>query len=168
MVATFEALSSDEPQTFLHYDRYGITAGRTKPDNSGYEPELRISADERRCALFLPASDFARLSLIPRQGRDAPAAHSGSLELPLGRNIIIDDSTEEEKSQALRDRYRDWEKILVVGDAAVRSFIELTCDPAREPSEGEEKTHRMANNGIIADLAKSLINSRQLADSLKD
>ncbi len=126
---TFEALEGHEPQSFLHLDRYKITAGRT-PAGKGYDQslDLVVPSHGRSCSVRLRSCDFVQFNLIPRQDFNEPmhASSSSPLELPLGRNVLGDWTGPESEDRAIRDSMRDWEKVLVVGDRAVRSFIDAS------------------------------------------
>jgi hypothetical protein len=164
LVVAFDLLANEDSQAFLHFDRYGITAGKTK---SGDTPRLIIPDGERQSILIMPPSDFARMSLIPRQNPSTPPAsiQTGKPELQLGRNIILDDSTKGEIDRALLDRYREWEQVLVLGENAVKNFSELVSDPANEPSSDPERVEMLALNGIVLGISAHLISGREAISS---
>lgn len=124
----FGLLSGDDPQEFLHIDRYGITVGFT-PSGENH-PTLVIPSHGQSVALRLRSCDYVRYGRIPSDPnflKSQPKAVLDSpRELPLGRNVVLDRTDKGTEAQAVRDTQRDWEKVLVVGQQAVERFVHDT------------------------------------------
>ncbi|HTB48499.1 MAG TPA: hypothetical protein VK712_00265 [Verrucomicrobiae bacterium] len=125
-----ELLAGPTPQTFLHSDRYKITLGQTSPKDGqpNVEQLLPQTTAHRSCSLRVLSCNFVQFSLIPRQDGAIERAESGPVDLKLGRNVLLtarwlSDGTTDEEAQAIRDSQRDWESVLVIGDAAIQSYL---------------------------------------------
>jgi hypothetical protein len=155
----FKTLGAPEEQDFVHIDRYGITLGRT-PEGDGYDAgiDLLLPSHGRSCSLRLRSATSSTFSLQPKQGDKTLEASRGKpIELPLGKNVLLADSSEDDYSSAVYDSFRDWERVLIVGDAAIKKYIYMNW----YEEKGEHVTQkqlgaRIGQVGLILALEKAL------------
>lgn len=112
-------LSGHEEQRFLHIDRYGLTVGESMR-GSNYDDglDLIVSPSGRSVSLRLRNCYYGKIDSVEDVVPPADIKN-GALELPLGKIYLFSDSTEKEAEEAAYNTTRDWERVLVVGIAAV-------------------------------------------------
>jgi hypothetical protein len=124
----FEQLSSSEETAFLHMDPTKVTVGHAQTSRQGdIDLVEKLSANGRPCGVLLGlnSSGFVKLELDDEvKNLDTPSEpKSGQLHLPLGRNVYSANVDSDYREQAIRRMLVPSEKLLVVGDLGITSFV---------------------------------------------
>lgn len=154
----FDALESPEAQDFLHIDRYAVTLGRTnggRGHSSG--TDLVIASHGRSCSLRLHSADTTSFRLQSQQQDEPLQTHRHEpCELPLGRNVVLPGSWPDEYSRAVRNSFRDWERVLIVGQDAIKQYIRTSFFEKREGITNDQYAARIGQVGYLLTLEKEL------------
>lgn len=118
----FELLGQDEPQSFLHIGGQVIHSGQTSP-RGGTGLELLEAPDGRSCSLRLESCDYVSFDLDLDSDAAPQEFEDSTLDLPLGSNVYTAYTDPGYKRRAFHDALDDRERILVVGDLGIQSYI---------------------------------------------
>jgi hypothetical protein len=116
-------LGSSGPRDFAHLDRYNLTLGRS---NDGSDASLSVSPQARTAFLHIQGGSVIRHGLQPKRSAKEPVLEQDPnqfIKLPLGRHILVPDSPDGDFDLAILDSFRDWERVLIVGEVAIKRFL---------------------------------------------
>lgn len=159
MTRAFRWLAAPGSQPFLHSYHGTVTLGRT---HAVGETKLELDVPSQGApVLQLDRCDIITFTTSPPQKLSATSIQrSVPAGLSVGRNVISGDYLDEDMDQALRDRNRDWEHVLVVGDTAISDYVQLIMDEHEGQSNVGEGLSSVAISECImtgAFLASGLI-----------
>jgi hypothetical protein len=159
---TFDELESGTHRTFLHLERDAITLGHADNQIGAGIGNLQLVIPEhgRSCALRLPYSSIVRRYFNSAVENEViqEADTEAFLDLPLGRSLVDPESDSTYEAVAVRDSFRDWENVLVIGGPAVGSFMKHAIKASNE--EGYAGSRQKAVGKALGEAASTAMRAR--------
>jgi hypothetical protein len=149
----FRSLEHEPSLHFVHIDRYGVRLGHTHGGAS-----LVVAEGEQSCSLQFNSGTVAEHSLQPKQDNDADPSldWNKAIQLPLGRNVLREDSGAADYARAARDGFRDWERVLIVGQDAIKRYIHTCFFEKDERITNAQHAARIGQVGYLLALEQEL------------
>jgi len=122
----FEQISDSTGADFLHMDPRKVTVGHTQASSQNSITLIeKISSDGTTFGTSLRLDDcnFVRLDLDAEDAGGSGEPQTGPIHLTLGRNVYSAHIDVDHRERAIHRMLSSDEKLLVVGDLGIKSFI---------------------------------------------